>query len=125
MESPNLSEAAKMSTVQENKSSLVRSVGFVSGATALSRIFGLIREQVMAYYFGAGVATDAFVAAFRIPNLLRDMFAEGALSSAFVPVFKQKLVKETKEQAFELANIVTTGILLVVGFIVLIGLITA
>lgn len=125
MESPNLSEVAKMSTVEENKSSLVRSVGFVSGATALSRIFGLIREQVMAYYFGAGVATDAFVAAFRIPNLLRDMFAEGALSSAFVPVFKQKLVKESKEQAFELANIVTTGILLVVGFIVLIGLITA
>jgi len=112
-----------MSTENEKKSSLVRSVGFVSSATALSRVFGLIREQVMAYYFGAGVATDAFVAAFRIPNLLRDMFAEGALSSAFVPVFKQKLVKGTKEEAFELANIVTTGILLVVGFIVLIGLI--
>lgn len=79
----------------------------------------------MAYYFGAGVATDAFVAAFRIPNLLRDMFAEGALSSAFVPVFKQKLVKDSKEQAFELANIVTTAMLIVVGFIVLVGLITA
>ncbi len=114
-----------MSTVNENKSSLVRSVGLVSGATAFSRAFGLIREQVMAYYFGAGVATDAFVAAFRIPNLLRDMFAEGALSSAFVPVFKQKLVKGTREEAFEIANIVTTGILLVVGFIVLIGLIIA
>ncbi len=114
-----------MSTGTEKKSSLVRSVGFVSGATAVSRVFGLVREQVMAYYFGAGVSTDAFVAAFRIPNLLRDMFAEGALSSAFVPVFKQKLVKETKEQAFELANIVTTAMLLVVGFIVLIGLIVA
>ncbi len=112
-----------MSTTNEKKSSLVRSVGIVSGATAFSRVFGLIREQVMAYYFGAGAATDAFVAAFRIPNLLRDMFAEGALSSAFVPVFKQKLVKGTKEEAFELANIVTTGILLVVGFIVLVGLI--
>ncbi|MGH8015857.1 MAG: murein biosynthesis integral membrane protein MurJ, partial [Candidatus Zixiibacteriota bacterium] len=91
----------------------------------LSRVFGLVREQVMAYYFGVGVATDAFVAAFRIPNLLRDMFAEGALSSAFVPVFNQKLVKETREDAFRLANIVTTAMLLVVGFIVLIGLIIA
>jgi putative peptidoglycan lipid II flippase len=116
---------AEMSTVTEKKSSLAHSVGFVSGSTALSRIFGLVREQVMAFYFGAGVATDAFVAAFRIPNLLRDMFAEGALSSAFVPVFKQKLVKEAKEDAFRLANIVTTGILLVVGFIVLIGLVAA
>jgi len=115
----------EMSTAPEKKSTLVRSVGFVSGATAISRLFGLVREQVMAYYFGAGVATDAFVAAFRIPNLLRDMFAEGALSSAFVPVFKQKLVKGTKEEAFELANIVLTGMLLVVGFIVLIGLIFA
>ncbi len=112
----------EMSTVAEKKSTLIRSVGFVSGATAISRVFGLVREQVMAYYFGAGVATDAFVAAFRIPNLLRDMFAEGALSSAFVPVFKQKLVKGTKEEAFELANIVLTGMLLVVGFIVLVGL---
>ncbi len=116
---------AEMSTAPEKKSTLVRTVGFVSGATAISRVFGLVREQVMAYYFGAGVATDAFVAAFRIPNLLRDMFAEGALSSAFVPVFKQKLVKGTKEEAFELANIVLTGMLLVVGFIVLFGLIFA
>jgi len=116
---------AEKSTVMEKKSSMARTVGAVSGSTALSRVFGLVREQVMAYYFGAGIATDAFVAAFRIPNLLRDMFAEGALSSAFVPVFKQKLVKETKAEAFRLANIVTTAILLVVGFIVLIGLIAA
>ena len=46
----------------------------------------------MAYFYGAGMATDAFLAAFRIPNLLRDMFAEGALSSAFIPVFKEKMV---------------------------------
>jgi putative peptidoglycan lipid II flippase len=116
---------AEKSTVAEKKTSLLRSVGSVSSSTALSRVFGLIREQVMAYYFGAGAATDAFVAAFRIPNLLRDMFAEGALSSAFVPVFKQKLVKENKNEAFRLANIVITGILLVVGFIVLVGVITS
>ena len=77
----------------------------------------------MAYYFGAGMATDAFVTAFRIPNLLRDMFAEGALSSAFIPVFKEKMVKESEEAAFRLGNIVLTAILLVVGLIVLLGIV--
>ena len=74
----------------------------------------------MAYYFGASMATDAFVVAFRVPNLLRDMFAEGALSSAFVPVFKEKLVKEDEKEAFSLANAVITTILLFVGMGVLI-----
>lgn len=77
----------------------------------------------MAYFFGAGMATDAFVTAFRIPNLLRDMFAEGALASAFVPVFKEKIVKESEEEAFSLANKTITAILLVVGIIVMIGII--
>ena len=112
-----------MSTDKQHKSSLFKSAGLVSGATAFSRILGLIREQVMAYYFGAGMATDAFVTAFRIPNLLRDMFAEGALSSAFIPVFKEKMVKESDEEAFRLGNIVITAILLVVGVIVLLGIV--
>jgi putative peptidoglycan lipid II flippase len=101
----------------------MKSAGLVSSATALSRVFGLIREQVMAYYFGASLATDAFVVAFRVPNLLRDMFAEGALSSAFVPVFKEKLVKESDAEAFKLADAVITGILVVVGLIVLLGIV--
>jgi putative peptidoglycan lipid II flippase len=79
----------------------------------------------MAYFFGASLATDAFIAAFRIPNLLRDMFAEGALSSAFIPVFKGKLVSESKDEAFGLANIVITSVLLVVGGIVLLGILAA
>ncbi len=79
----------------------------------------------MAWFFGAGMATDAFVTAFRIPNLLRDMFAEGALSSAFVPVFKEKLVQESTERAYRLADIVITAILLVVGLIVVLGIIAA
>ncbi len=77
-----------MSTEKDN---LARSAGAVSLATTGSRILGLVREQVFAYLFGAGLATDAFVAAFRIPNLLRDLFAEGALSAAFVPAFSKKL----------------------------------
>ena len=93
--------------------------------TALSRVLGLIREQVMAYFFGASLATDAFVTAFRIPNLLRDLFAEGALSSAFVPVFKEKLIREGDREAFSLAHTVLTSILIVVGFIVLLGIIAS
>ncbi|MCP4685077.1 MAG: murein biosynthesis integral membrane protein MurJ [bacterium] len=112
-----------MSTSKVKKSSLLASAGLVSGATAFSRVFGLIREQTMAYFFGVSAATDAFVTAFRIPNLLRDLFAEGALSSAFVPVFKEKLVNESDQEAFSLARTVATAILLVVGGIVLLGMV--
>ncbi len=101
------------------------SAGKVSLATAVSRVFGLIREQVMAYLFGAGMATDAFVAAFRVPNLLRDLFAEGALSSAFVPVFKDKMVKKGNQDAFLLANLTISGLILIVGIIIAIGIIIA
>ncbi len=114
-----------MSTSQVKKGSLIGSASKVSGATAFSRLLGLLREQIMAYFFGAGMATDAFVTAFRIPNLLRDMFAEGALSSAFVPVFKEKLVKENDQAAFRLADIVLTSIFLIVGLIVFLGIIAA
>ncbi len=114
-----------MSTTDNKKKSLVKSASQVSVATAFSRVLGLVREQVIAYYFGATLATDAFITAFRIPNLLRDMFAEGALSSAFVPVFKEKLVNESEETAFRLANIVFTAILIVVGLIVLLGIVAA
>lgn len=114
-----------MSTPEVKKSSLFGSAGTVSAGTAFSRVLGLVREQVMAFFFGAGMATDAFVTAFRIPNLLRDMFAEGALSSAFVPIFKEQLVTGSKDEAFRLANVVITAILLVVGIIVLLGIIAA
>jgi putative peptidoglycan lipid II flippase len=102
---------------------LFRSAGVVAGATAFSRVTGLLREQVMAYFFGASIATDAFVTAFRIPNLLRDLFAEGALSSSFVPVFKEKMVKEGEAEAFKLGNTVMTMLFLLVGGIVVLGMI--
>ncbi|MBI5266869.1 MAG: murein biosynthesis integral membrane protein MurJ [candidate division Zixibacteria bacterium] len=94
-------------------------------ATALSRVSGLLREQVMAYFFGASMATDAFVTAFRIPNLLRDLFAEGALSSSFVPVFKDKMVNEGDDQAFDLGNTVMTSMLIVVSLVVVLGIIAS
>lgn len=107
---------------KENQS-VASSAGKVSLATAISRILGLVREQVQAYFFGAGMMTDAFVAAFRIPNLLRDLFAEGALSSAFVPVFKEKIVNRGKEEAFRLANLTISNLVLVVGGTVALGII--
>ncbi len=79
-----------------------RQTRIVSLATFASRILGVVREQVIAYYFGAGAVTDAFVAAFRIPNLLRDFLAEGAFSAAFVPTFSEVLTKEGRPAAMEL-----------------------
>ena len=66
---------------------LLKAASTVSLLTLASRVTGLIREQLIAATFGASAATDAFNVAFRIPNLLRDLFAEGAMSSAFVPTF--------------------------------------
>lgn len=81
--------------------SVLRSSFIMAIATFISRILGLIREQVMAAYFGASGATDAFLVAYRIPNLLRDLFAEGAFSSAFVPTFVEAN-QESKEKSREL-----------------------
>lgn len=66
-------------------------------ATLLSRLLGLVREQVMAHYFGASGFTDAFLVAYRVPNLLRDLFAEGAFSSAFVPIFLEEKLKNPEK----------------------------
>ena len=66
---------------------LLRSAGVVSAAVLLSRVTGLVREAAMARLFGAGAAYDAFLTGFRIPNLTRSLFAEGALFAAFVPTF--------------------------------------
>lgn len=95
--------------------SLLRSVGSISFATFLSRILGLARDQVQAYYFGAGVVTDAFYAAFRIPNLLRDLFAEGALSAAFVPTFTAERQREGDAAALRLGLRVLTALCVVLG----------
>ncbi len=90
-------------------------------ATFISRILGLVREQFIAYYFGASGFTDAFLIAFRIPNLLRDLFAEGAFSSAFVPSFVDANLKD-KEQArkllWSLFILLVTISLIVAGFII-------
>jgi putative peptidoglycan lipid II flippase len=83
----------------------------------LSRLLGLVREQIFAVTLGASGTSDAFLAAFRIPNLLRDLFAEGALSTAFVPTYVRTLKQEGRPAAFALANRVLTTLTLYLGVI--------
>src|SRR5207344_822659 len=105
--------------------SVVRSAGVVSVAVFMSRVTGLLRESVMAKLFGAGMIYDAFQLGFRIPNLTRDLFAEGALSSAFVPTFTEYLSTRSKEEAARLANLVASALIIVVGGLCALGVIFA
>ena len=104
---------------------VARSAGVVSLGIAISRITGLAREMVMAHKFGAGFSYDAFLLGFRIPNLSRDLFAEGALSSAFVPVFATALAKGGQRAAAQLANLVGTMTIVVVGILCVLGILFA
>ena len=102
---------------------VAKTAGSVGIAVFSSRILGLIREQVMAVLFGAGYYMDAFVVAFRIPNLLRDLFAEGALSTAFVTVFTDYDQKKGPEATWRLANNVLLTLTLLLSLITLLGMI--
>lgn len=104
---------------------MFKSAGVASFAVLVSRISGLVRESLMGALFGAGSAMDAFVVGFRIPNLTRDLFAEGALSSAFIPTFVEYLQKRSKEEAAHLANLVGTAIILLVGGICVAGVLVS
>jgi len=104
---------------------ILRSASLVSGAVLVSRVSGLVRETVMAHLFGAGRVFDAFSLGFRIPNLTRDLFAEGALSSAFIPVFSQYLATKDKKEAARLANLVGTAVILIVGIVCVLGVVGA
>ncbi|MGH7804535.1 MAG: murein biosynthesis integral membrane protein MurJ [Candidatus Binatia bacterium] len=99
-----------------------RSAGIVGLAVFGSRILGLVREVVFTTLFGAGRELDAFIAAFRIPNLLRDLFAEGALSAAFVPTFARRLEREGERSAWDLASRIFNDLAILVGAIVCVGL---
>ncbi|MEM6991838.1 MAG: murein biosynthesis integral membrane protein MurJ [Myxococcota bacterium] len=97
----------------------------VSAAILGSRVLGLVREVVFASLFGAGAVADAYHVAFRIPNLLRDLFAEGALSAAFVPTFTQTLHDDGEERAHALGNLAASALLLMTGALVGLGLLFA
>jgi putative peptidoglycan lipid II flippase len=104
---------------------LARSAGVFGLATIASRVLGLVRDQVLAFYFGAGDANDAFRVASRIPNLVRDLFAEGAMSAAFVPTFTRELTLHGRERAWQLASSVINALLIVTGVIVVAGMVFA
>lgn len=96
-----------------------RAAGKVSIAVMASRILGLVRDQFFAGLFGAGLYNDAWLVALRIPNMLRDLFAEGALSAAFVPTFTKFLKSEGRKEAFYLANLVAGSLMVLLGIFTL------
>lgn len=112
-------------TTSEDQQQVTRSAGIVSIAVMASRLLGLVREKVIAYYFAAGVGGDAFYAAFRIPNLMRDLFGEGALSKAFVTTFTATELEDGEEAAWRLASRVFNATFLLLTLITLIGILAA
>src|SRR6185503_12714904 len=104
---------------------LARSAGLTGAATLASRVLGLVRDQVLAALFGAGNEMDAFIVAFRMPNLVRDLFGEGSLSAAFVPTFTRVLTVDGRNGAWRLGNNVLNALLVVTGSLVAIGLVLA
>src|SRR6266700_4544470 len=100
---------------------LLKALSTVSALTLLSRITGLIRESLKAVAFGAGLQMDAFEAAFRLPNLLRRLFAEGAFSQAFVPILAEYRRKEGQEATKSLIGKVAAILTIVLFGVTIVG----
>ena len=118
---PSSNETA-IESEQPKQASVARSAGIVSIAVMFSRLLGLVRETIFARYFGAGFLYDAFIVGFRIPNLLRDLFAEGALSSAFVKVFTDYQIKNSEKEAWRLASLIFNGLAVVLSVVCIVGI---
>ena len=112
-------------TAAEDRRGSTRAAGIVGMAILSSRILGLIREMVFAGLFGAGRNLDAFLMAFRLPNLLRDLFAEGALSTAFITTFSKKIAVDGDASAWRLANKVATLTAVFMSAVTLLGIVFA
>ncbi|MEY4705572.1 MAG: Virulence factor MviN-like protein [Nitrospirota bacterium] len=112
-------------TVQNENHSVVKAAGVIGIATFSSRILGFIRDMVLARLFGATPAADAFFVAYRVPNLLRELFAEGSMSSAFIPVFTEYQTRKSKRDAWELASAVFTTLLTIVTGVTILGIVAA
>lgn len=115
------SEPSSVRNAGKNTRRTTKATGLISLAVLLSRVLGLLRDKVMGHFYGTGVLNDCFVIAFRIPNLLRDLFAEGALSQAFITVFSKKLKEEGEKSAWTLANRILSLVLVAMGIITLLG----
>jgi putative peptidoglycan lipid II flippase len=112
-----------MMTHGEEKGKIAKAAGLMSIATFISRILGYVKDMILARFFGATGIADTFFVAFRIPNLLRELFAEGSMSSAFIPVLTEFQTKRGKDEAKRLVRITFTFILILVGLICLAGII--
>ena len=119
---PSSSDVISAEEPVTKQTSVARSAGIVSIAVMFSRVLGLVREMVFSRFFGAGFLYDAFLIAFRIPNLLRDLFAEGALSAAFVKVFTDYQIKRSEEEAWRLASLVLNVLAVVLSAITILGI---
>jgi putative peptidoglycan lipid II flippase len=117
------STAAAIATDARSDRLNTKAAGIIGLAVMCSRVLGLVREQIFAALFGGGMAMDAFTAAFRIPNLLRDLFAEGALSTAFVTTFSKTIARGSDEDAWRLANKVATMTASVLGVLCVVGMV--
>ena len=100
---------------------LARSAGVIAVATMASRVLGLVRDQLLAYLFGAADAMDAFRIAFRLPNVLRDLFAEGAMSAALVPTFTRALAQDGTDRVWRLASTLINILVIISGLVVFLG----
>jgi putative peptidoglycan lipid II flippase len=114
--------AAAVAVDERTEKLNTKAAGIIGLAVMCSRLLGLAREQIFAALFGGGAAMDAFTAAFRIPNLLRDLFAEGALSTAFVTTFSKTIARGGDDAAWRLADKVATLTALVLGAICIAGM---
>src|SRR6185369_15411755 len=102
---------------------LLRSASLISALTIVSRIFGYIRDSRVAFLLGAGTAADAYTTAYRIPNLLRRLVGEGAISAAFIPIFSRYLAKDREDDAWEFANTMLTAITIFLTVITIAGIV--
>ena len=87
---------------------ITKAATIIGTGTLLSRIFGFLRDMVVAYFFGAGMAADAFFVAFRIPNLWRKLVGEGSLTISFIPVYTEYLTQRSEEETREVTHIAFT-----------------
>src|SRR3989339_1354550 len=109
----------------KKESKIAKYIGYVSAGTMFSRILGYLRDMLVGWLFGAGMAADAFYAALRIPNLFRRLLGEGSLSSSFVPVFSEYLATKEKKETEKLFNAMFTTLIFVLLIVCVLGMIFA
>ncbi len=115
----------KETSAKSEAGKIAKAVGILSSATMLSRVLGLVRDVITAALFGAGGALDAFFVAWRLPNMLRSLFAEGSLTVAFVPVYSEVMEKEGEEAAHNLGRIAFTILTILLIVVVIVGVLAA